>query len=79
MASGTRVRVEEIPEFVTTVRTIGSAHNDDCVLRAWLFSKLFPDIGFQIITERIPPRSTGLENIDRVLPAKSIPQESRSA
>jgi hypothetical protein len=54
MTSRARIRVEEIPEFVTAVRTPGSVHNDDCVLRAWLFSELFPDIGFQIIAERIP-------------------------
>ena len=54
MASGTRVRVEEIPEFMTAMRASGSVHDDDFFLRAWLFSELFPDIGFQIITERIP-------------------------
>jgi len=54
MALGTRVRVEEIPEFVTALRASGSVHNDDCLLRAGLFSELFPDIGFQIIKERIP-------------------------
>jgi len=25
----------------------GIGSSDDCVLRAWLFSELFPDIGFQ--------------------------------
>ena len=54
MAPRTRVRVEEIPEFVTAVRASGSVHNDDCVLRPWLFSELFPGVGFQIIKERIP-------------------------
>ena len=54
MALGTRVRVEEIPEFVTALRASGSVHNDDWLLRAGLFSELFPDIGFQIIKERIP-------------------------
>jgi hypothetical protein len=49
MASGTSVRVKKIPEFMTAVRASGSVHNDDFLLRAWLFSELFPDIGFQII------------------------------
>ena len=65
MASWTRGGLEEIPEFLTAMRASGSVHNDDFFLRAWLFSELFPDIGFQIIKERIPVRSTGLENIDR--------------
>jgi hypothetical protein len=54
MALGARIRVKKIPEFVMAVWTPGSVHNDDCVLRAWLFSELFPEAGFQIITERIP-------------------------
>jgi hypothetical protein len=54
MASGACVGVEEISEFLTAMRASGSVHNDDCFLRAWLFSELFPDIGFQIIKERIP-------------------------
>ncbi len=54
MAAGTRVRVEEVPELLVTLWTSGSVHIDDCCLRAWLFSELFPDIGFQIIKERIP-------------------------
>jgi hypothetical protein len=54
MTVGARVRVEKIPEWMTAVRAFGSVHNEDCVLRAWLFSELFPGFGFQIITERIP-------------------------
>ncbi len=54
MASRARVRVEEIPEFVTAVRASGAVHDVDCVLRAWLFSELVPEVGFQIITERVP-------------------------
>jgi hypothetical protein len=54
MASGTGIRVEEIPQFLTAMRASGSVHNDDFFLRAWLFSELFPDIGSKIIKERIP-------------------------
>jgi hypothetical protein len=54
MASGTRVRVKEIPQFLTAMRTSGSVHNGDFFLRALLFSEPFPDIGSKIIKERIP-------------------------
>jgi hypothetical protein len=54
MASRARVRVEKVPELLMTVWASGSIHNDDWFLRAWAFSELFPDIGFQIIKELIP-------------------------
>ena len=54
VALRTRIRAEEVTQLVPAVRAFGTIHNDDCFPRAWLFSELFPVIGFQIIKERIP-------------------------